>query len=181
MANYNMSFSSRRKEVIPHAAIRATAIYIPFKDNVHLYNSGGLTDKCFFLKEVLSDAQSKSGQKPDIFPWNEAMAENGRIYFEPYYDIKLLQKPEHADYKQVLVDTGKILQIELSSLLSPAASKDAADAVVRQIENGDVQAKFIDTSVLPEVQRDDELMSEGISKVLSAAKRGRKPKQAETA
>jgi hypothetical protein len=172
MSDFNYSFTSRKKSVMPNAAIETTSIYIPFQDEMHLENSGGVTDKCFFLKDKVSG---------ELFRWNEAMASDGRSFYLPVYDIRLLQTEEYADYKKVLVKNGNIQQVELENLLSPAINKSAADAVVRQIESGEVDAKFIDTSVLPEVQREGDLMSENIAKVVSAAKRGPKPKVKESA
>jgi hypothetical protein len=172
MSDYNYSFTRQKKSVIPNAAIETTSIYIPFQDEIHLENSGGVTDKCFFLKDKVSG---------EIYQWNEAMASDGRSFYLPVYDIRLLQTEEYAVYRQVLIKNGKIQQVELSNLLSPAINKSSADAVVKQIESGEVDAKFIDTSVLPEIQREDGLMAENISKVVEAAKRGRKKKEAVTA
>lgn len=168
MSDLNYRFSSKRnRSVQPNAAIESTSVTIPFSDETHLDNSGGVTDKCFFLKNKITG---------EIFPYNDAMASDGRSFYLPYYDIRLLNSPEYSDYRDVLVKTGRIQQVELSSLLSPFANKSAAAAIVRQIEDGDVVASSLDMNLLPETQRENELMTEGVAQIVEASRRGRKPK-----
>jgi hypothetical protein len=170
MSDFNFRFTNNKKtSAQPNAAREATSVTIPFVDETHLENSGGVTDKCFFLKNKITG---------EIFPWNDAMASDGRSFYLPHYDIKLLDTEEYKDYREVLVNTGRIQQVELSNLLSPAANKSVGAAIAKQIESGDVSAESLKMEQLPELQRGGDFMAEAVSVVVEAAaekRRGRPP------
>ena len=168
MASVNFdNFGRGRRNVTPVAAIEATSTYIPFQDEAHLDNNGGMSDKCFFLKDKTSG---------EIFEWNEAMARDGRSFYLPEYDTRLLSRPEYKGYRDTLVSSQRIMMVELNNLLLPSVRAGVADVVAKQIEDGDVNADNLNLDSLPDVQKDSSVANPEISKVLEAAKRGRKPK-----
>ena len=170
MANVNFdNFGRGRRNNSPDAAVEATSTYIPFQDEAHLDNNGGMSDKCFFLKDKKS---------AEVFEWNEAMARDGRSFYVPDYDTRRLSEPEYAGYRQILVSSQRILMVELDNLLLPSVRSGIADVVAKQIEDGDVDATKLNLDAIPEVQKDASVANPEMSKVLEAAKRGRKPKEA---
>lgn len=166
------AFREAPKPVISNAALESTPQYIPFESEAHLEFSGGVTDKCFFLRNKVTG---------EVRPWNEADAWNGQVFWYPEYNLKLLDDPDFADYRKVLSRTKKAALLSVEHLLSNRARASSVDAVVRQIEAGEVNVDHVDIDALPEIHRNGgELADKNVSQVVEAVKkrRGRPQKEA---
>jgi len=173
MANIDFrAFQAAPKPVISNAASDATPMEIPFESPAHLEFSGGVTDKCFFLRNKVTG---------EVRPWNEADALNGRIFWYPEYNLKLLDDPDFADYREVLRRTKKAALLSVEHLLSSRARASSVEAVARQIDAGEVNVDHVDLESLPEIHRNGgDLADKGVSQVVDAVqkRRGRPPKEA---
>lgn len=166
------AFQEAPKPVVSNAAIDNTPEFIPFESPAHLEFSGGITDKCFFLRNKVTG---------EIRPWNESDALNGRVFWYPEYNLKLLDDEDFADYRKVLSRTKKAALLSVEHLLSNRTRASSVTAMVKQIEAGEVNVDHVDLSSLPEIHRNGgDLADKGVTQVIDAVqkRRGRPPKEA---